>query len=976
MKKSISSKLKKALIVMLAFITMFIAMPIRSEANIINDFVNLLLYIPDGIMTIIDGKIGESKEFTSRELDFKGWDKNGHIYNFKVTPYEIFTSGCYEDKGDGNYTVKLGYLDVNFFSDRPIVSEAGGVVSSNILAPVIGNIYKALRNFCMVLMLLVILYIGIKILISSIAEQQAKYKQFLMDWVVGFALLFMMHYIMAGIVGLNTLVIQMLSNDEGDSYYVGVNELENVNGDGNANWSTWLDIVQGKASLDDVVKIGDTSFNHKWEKEEEFLSNRVITIDEDNYAATYSNAEYIKGLNAKYGTSAVGVEQNGRLDLNDFYMVNVVYNKNAPLGYRPILKGKSKTHSWGDDGVIYLSASIVNPEPFNEFKELEYKDRAIIKFNAMSYARTISNFSSDNDAVILYQNNGIKEVDTLDSMGYSALYLCLVIETIMFLFVYIKRVLQMAFLTMVAPIVAIMYPVDKLGDGKAQAFNQWFKDYLFNILIQPMHLLLYTVFIVAAGQLISRNIIYGVAVYAFMIPAENYFKKILGFEKASNSGGGALSKAIGGGLAMEGLGRLAGIGPAARGKGSGGSGDGKSRIRKIGKNTPGSAPASDGIGDGPGASGGGNGGTGGNGGAGGRNSQGRQNRRNGGANGPGAGGGAPGAGGREKFGKLLSRSGNIVKRRIAKAVTGGDYGNLKSPEARRAAFSTGIKTAAKWGGSKISRAVGAGMGAGAGLVVGAATAMATGDFSNVTKGTLLGATGGSKYLGNKFDSAAGFIDDFGNDMRAEIANEKELVAQVDDAGNPILDDNGDQVYEYEYTDDAEKMRKQLRNEQTLKKLDDELNDLPESERDEYIDLIDRYAQYVNIDDIKDVKALKEINKLTDENGNALSAKEAADIYDDAHGYDVRTHRDAYMKSQMLDYVDGFVDPITHNPLSQADKEKIINDIIKDPTKIEELQTMGPATADQTKAWHDQWQAFYDKAIRRANNVMKAQKKIK
>jgi hypothetical protein len=79
---------------------------------------------------------------------------------------------------------------------------------------------------------------------------------------------------------------------------------------------------------------------------------------------------------------------------------------------------------------------------------------------------------------------------------------------------------------------------------------------------------------------------------------------------------------------------------------------------------------------------------------------------------------------------------------------------------------------------------------------------------------------------------------------------------------------------------------------------------------------------------------------------------------------------------MLDYVDGFVDPITHNPLSQADKEKIINDIIKDPTQIGGLQPMGPATADQTKAWHDQWQAFYDKAIRRANNVMKAQKKIK
>ena len=40
----------------------------------------------------------------------------------------------------------------------------------------------------------------------------------------------------------------------------------------------------------------------------------------------------------------------------------------------------------------------------------------------------------------------------------------------------------MAFLTIIAPLVALTYPIDKINDGKAQAFNMWFKEYIFNLL--------------------------------------------------------------------------------------------------------------------------------------------------------------------------------------------------------------------------------------------------------------------------------------------------------------------------------------------------------------------------------------------------------------------------------------------------------------------------------------------------------------
>ena len=47
--------------------------------------------------------------------------------------------------------------------------------------------------------------------------------------------------------------------------------------------------------------------------------------------------------------------------------------------------------------------------------------------------------------------------------GYAFLYVLITIETIVFLYKYLKRVLWLAFLTMIAPLIALMYPIDKVG---------------------------------------------------------------------------------------------------------------------------------------------------------------------------------------------------------------------------------------------------------------------------------------------------------------------------------------------------------------------------------------------------------------------------------------------------------------------------------------------------------------------------------
>ena len=126
---------------------------------------------------------------------------------------------------------------------------------------------------------------------------------------------------------------------------------------------------------------------------------------------------------------------------------------------------------------------------------------------------------------------------------YLIMYMAMVMYTCLFTFVYLKRVLTIAFLTLIAPLVAFTYPIDKLRDGKAQAFNLWLKEYVFNILIQPFHLIIFTVFVSSADQLVADNPIFAIVALAFIGPAEKILRGFFGFNDAKT--GGTLSSLAG-----------------------------------------------------------------------------------------------------------------------------------------------------------------------------------------------------------------------------------------------------------------------------------------------------------------------------------------------------------------------------------------------------------------------------------------------
>ena len=110
-------------------------------------------------------------------------------------------------------------LDVNFFN----FDQAGGQQieraeegeEESILYVIRDNIsiwYNVIRNLSIILLLITLLYIGIRIAISSAAEQKAKYKELLKSWFTSFIIVFSIHYVMIFILTMNEMALEGIKN--------------------------------------------------------------------------------------------------------------------------------------------------------------------------------------------------------------------------------------------------------------------------------------------------------------------------------------------------------------------------------------------------------------------------------------------------------------------------------------------------------------------------------------------------------------------------------------------------------------------------------------------------------------------------------------------------------------------------------------------------------------------------------------------
>ena len=333
-------------------------------------------------------------------------------YVINYSPEEIFAG-------------KVPLLSIDFISGK---TTDGSTITDNgwnAIRQVIAQWYKVLRMIAIIGLLSVLIYTGIKIILSSNAKDKAKFKEWIINWFMAVAILFFMHYIMSFIISVTGQITLLISESS-----------ENI-------------IIE------------------KCEEVEDIYAPKTTKVNTENLFVT----------------------------------------------------------------------------------------------NLMGYCRFM--VQSDN---------------WISKIGYEVMYIALIVYTFKFTFIYLKRVLNMAFLTLIAPIVALTYPIDKMNDGSAQGFQMWLKEYVFNALLQPMHYIMYYILLSSAMGIAAKNPLYAIVCLMFMTEAEKLLKKIFGFDKAGAGTVGGMAGAFAAGALASNVKNIARMAGKLGGGNGGNGGDDKNPL--------------------------------------------------------------------------------------------------------------------------------------------------------------------------------------------------------------------------------------------------------------------------------------------------------------------------------------------------------------------------------------------------------------
>ena len=131
---------------------------------------------------------------------------------------------------------KLAFFDPNFFN-LPTFPGTNNVIKSapiSSMQTVIQSFYYSMFVIAGTIFIIEAMIIGIKLAVSSVAQEKAEYKEALGKWLIGILLLFTVHYLLVGMYTLNEKVVDMACTaSENSNITFDINPLNLVPGAGN-----------------------------------------------------------------------------------------------------------------------------------------------------------------------------------------------------------------------------------------------------------------------------------------------------------------------------------------------------------------------------------------------------------------------------------------------------------------------------------------------------------------------------------------------------------------------------------------------------------------------------------------------------------------------------------------------------------------------------------------------------------------------
>lgn len=395
---------------------------------------------------------------------------------------------------------------------------------------IINKMYSGFEWLAIIAFIVILLYLGIQIIISVGTDKQSKYFKHLQNWVVGVAILFLLPRFFPFITDISNAIVSYLGKDAKPMY-------------------TQYNFI---ALLDDESVIGEDAQTVKIkELTNNAISGREAQIEE--YRKQIGKLENSKNIiTAAISNAISNTIQN---------MLNAYYNYNAIMEIEIKEYVDNNINNW----------NYINEEGFSELiqqhRENNVNCRPTYLETKVAYLQKYKinslKIKQLEEEITILESYGSSSTDLMSTMRtkagetgrviYAVIWLVLMFQMITLLAMYYKRIIMVAILLMIFPIVMITYAIDKIGDGTAQTFETWMKEFTINIIVQIAHAVIYVVLIQTGLDVYEANPdnwIFLFMAVLFLFPGERLLRTLFGMNGSTI---GSLKANVAGGIAAAGM---------------------------------------------------------------------------------------------------------------------------------------------------------------------------------------------------------------------------------------------------------------------------------------------------------------------------------------------------------------------------------------------------------------------------------------
>ena len=448
----------------------------------------------------------------------------------------------------------LGGVQVG--TDLP--SSGKGIFHNSNVGEVINVLYNGLKNLTIAIYLVMLLYVGIKILLSIGTSDQKKYFKYLEYWITGMVFLVLIPYFLPAIPAMsNSLVALMEEKAQSINGDYSTTEVLAKLGNDASLLGEDAEAVEIQNIIDEKIeKLNNQLTNSPQTREDaQDKINAEIQTAVKNFGFDQVEAQQLENkinveiniIDQNYDNWTDTVEeeyQNAIDDVRDYIYKNANINKSIEDVFNNLPPEITRNYSARVKILDIMRYIQRNAHNWNEYqsgynvKMIELRDllaKPQYNFNIDAYSvcqniieaekREYTSYASGSNAMQglerLFANYKAaviqEEIELLEDMRdkigkdvmttlktkaqkenrfvYAIAWMILLYQMFAVLFMYYKRVFVLVMLIIIFPVVMAFYVFDKLGDGKAQSLESWLKEFLANILVQILHAAIYIIII-------------------------------------------------------------------------------------------------------------------------------------------------------------------------------------------------------------------------------------------------------------------------------------------------------------------------------------------------------------------------------------------------------------------------------------------------------------------------------------------------